>query len=69
MASEPTSPDQKVIDESRRGPHSWWSHLAEWHPMLLTAVVLAMATGLRMTLTPLWGAGYTFITYYPALLS
>lgn len=68
MASEPTSPDQKVIDESRQGPHSWWSHLAEWHPTLLTAVVLAMATGLRMTLTPLWGAGYTFITYYPAIM-
>lgn len=68
MASEPISPDEKMLHESRQGPSSWWSYLAEWNPTLLTAVVLGVATGLRMALTPLWGSGYTFITYYPAIM-
>ncbi len=68
MASEPISPDAQMLNESRQGPLSWWSHFAERHPTLLTAVVLGIATGLRMALTPLWGSGYTFITYYPAIM-
>ncbi len=68
MASEPISPLAKQFDDSHQGPSSWWSYLATWNPTLLTAVALGLATGLRMALTPLWGSGYTFITYYPAIM-
>ncbi len=38
------------------------------HPLLLTAGVLAIATMLRIALTPVFGSGYTFITFYPATM-
>lgn len=68
MASDPPPLASAPPDENQQGLGSWWSRLAEWNPWLLTAVTLAVATGLRMALTPLWGSGYTFITYYPAIM-
>ena len=37
-------------------------------PVLLTGGVLAIAMLLRISLTPLFGSGYTFITFYPATM-
>lgn len=68
MASDPPSSASPPPDEIQQGLRSWWWRLAEWNPWLLTTVTLALATGLRMALTPLWGSGYTFITYYPAIM-
>ncbi len=68
MVSDPPPPVSVPPNESQQGLRSWWSRLAEWNPSLLTVVTLAIATGLRMALTPLWGSGYTFITYYPAIM-
>ena len=68
MASDPLPSDQISPDDSRPRIYSWWSRLAEWNPTLLTVAALALATGLRMALTPLWGSGYTFIAYYPAIM-
>ncbi|HNC81553.1 MAG TPA: PAS domain S-box protein [Nitrospira sp.] len=68
MASDPPPSASSSQDEIQQGGHSWWARLAEWNPSLLTTVTLAVATGLRMALTPLWGSGYTFITYYPAIM-
>lgn len=36
--------------------------------IFLTAGVLAIATLLRVLLTPVFGSGYTFITFYPATM-
>ena len=68
MASDPPSSASPPPDEIQQGSRSWWSRLAESNPSLLTTATLALATGLRMALTPLWGSGYTFITYYPAIM-
>ena len=68
MASDPPSSASPPPDEIHQGLRSWWSRLAEWNPWLLTTVTLALATGLRVALTPVWGSGYTFITYYPAIM-
>lgn len=68
MASDPPPSATAPQNEIPPGSHSWWLRLADWNPFLLTAAALALATGLRMALTPLWGSGYTFITYYPAIM-
>ena len=68
MASDPPPSASSSQDEIQQGVRSWWARLAEWNPSLLTTVTLGVATGLRMALTPLWGSGYTFITYYPAIM-
>ena len=68
MASDPPSSASPPPDEIHPGLRSWWWRLAEWNPWLLTTVTLALATGLRVALTPLWGSSYTFITYYPAIM-
>ena len=68
MASDPPSSASPPPDEIHQGLRSWWWRLAEWNPWLLTTVTLALATGLRVALTPLWGSSYTFITYYPAIM-
>ncbi len=36
--------------------------------MIVTAVAVVLATLVRALLTPLWGSGYAFITYYPAIM-
>jgi|GEM_PF-5081077 len=38
------------------------------HPVYITLAVLAVATVLRMTLTPALGPDYAFITYYPVIM-
>lgn len=68
MASDPPLPDQMPLGETPQGSNSWWFRIAQWNPTLLTAAALALGTGLRMALTPLWGSDYTFITYYPAIM-
>ncbi len=68
MASDPLPSDPMPPNMTPQGSFSWWSRLAESTPTLLTVAALALATGLRMALTPLWGSGYTFITYYPAIM-
>lgn len=68
MASDPSPSATAPSDETKQGMNSWWARFAEWNPSLLTTVTLALATGLRMALTPLWGSGYTFITFYPAIM-
>ena len=68
MASDPPPSVSASPDEIQQGSRSWWTRLAEWNPSLLTTTTLALATGLRMALTPLWGSDYTFITYYPAIM-
>lgn len=47
---------------------SLWDRLAQTNPLLITAGGLTLATLIRAALTPLWGAGYTFITYCPAIM-
>lgn len=66
MASDPSDPIPPNL--TPQGSFSWWSRLAESNPTLLTAAALALATGVRLALTPVWGSGYTFITYYPAIM-
>ncbi len=39
-----------------------------WNSYVWTALALAVATAARAALTPLWGSGYTFITFYPAIM-
>ena len=68
MASDPSPSATTPSDETKQGMNSWWARFAEWNPSLLTTVTLALATGLRVALTPLWGSGYTFITFYPAIM-
>ena len=68
MASDPLPSDPIPPNQAPHGTLTWWSRLAEWNPTLLTVAALAVATGLRMALTPIWGSGYTFITYYPAIM-
>lgn len=38
------------------------------HPFILSGLALMVATLVRAALTPLWGSGYTFISYYPAIM-
>ena len=68
MASDPLPSDSSPLHNSPRGSNSRWSRLAQWNPTLFTAAALALATGLRMALTPVWESAYTFITYYPAIM-
>lgn len=68
MAPDPILPDPIPPCETPPGSNAWWSSLAQRNPIVLTLAVLALATALRMALTPLWGSGYTFITYYPAIM-
>jgi PAS domain S-box-containing protein len=42
--------------------------LAASHPSGLTAAALAVATLIRLAFTPVFGNGYTFITFYPAIM-
>lgn len=68
MASDPILRDPIPSCETSPGSNAWWFSFARRYPIVLTLAVLALATGLRMALTPLWGSGYTFITYYPAIM-
>lgn len=67
MASDPILPDSISSSAASPGGNTWWSRLAQWNPTVLTVAVFALATGLRMALTPLWGSAFAFITYYPAV--
>lgn len=66
--SDPILPDPVATSKATHRSTAPWLSLFQRHAALLTLAVLALATGLRMTLTPLWGSAYTFITYYPAIM-
>ena len=68
MVSDPTLPDPVAPPMAMHRSNAWWLSLPQRHAALVTLAVLALATGLRMTLTPLWGSDYTFITYYPTIM-
>jgi len=51
-----------------RSHRSIFQRSAAIPPALLTAGVLVIATLLRVALTPVFGSGYTFITFYPATM-
>lgn len=51
----------RTADRIRQG-------LARWNSVVLTAAAIVVAAGLRMALTPMFGTGYTFITFYPAII-
>ncbi|ALA59662.1 hypothetical protein NITMOv2_3268 [Nitrospira moscoviensis] len=42
--------------------------LATVNPSMLTGAALPAATLARVALTPVFGSGYTFITFYPAIM-
>lgn len=45
-----------------------WESIARVNPTLVTIGGLALATFLRAAFTPLWGEGFTFITYFPVIM-
>ena len=66
--SDPILPDPVESSQAMHRSTAAWASLFQRYAALLTLAVLALATGLRMTLTPIWGSAYTFITYYPAIM-
>lgn len=38
------------------------------NPYILSGLAVVIATLARAAMTPLWGSGYTFISYYPAIM-
>jgi PAS domain S-box-containing protein len=65
--SDPILPDPVESSQAMHRSTAAWLSLSQRYAALLTLAVLTLATGLRMTLTPIWGSAYTFITYYPAI--
>ncbi|MDK2745394.1 MAG: response regulator [Nitrospira sp.] len=57
-----------MVVPAGRSHRSIFQRAAAIPPALLTAGVLAIATLLRIALTPVFGSGYTFITFYPATM-
>lgn len=49
-------------------PGTFFQRMGHVHPIYVTLAVLGVATILRMTLTPLLGPDYAFITYYPVII-
>lgn len=45
-----------------------WESIARVNPILVTIGGLILATLLRSAFTPLWGDGFTFITYFPIIM-
>jgi PAS domain S-box-containing protein len=45
-----------------------WEGLARVNPTLVTIGGLILATFLRAAFTPLWGEGFTFITFFPIIM-
>ena len=55
------------MDVRPKGARFMWD-LAAWKPAAATVCVLALATVARAALTAVWGSGYAFIAYYPAVM-
>ncbi len=68
MASDPTLTDLSVPEGNPPVSKISWAPFTRLNPLVLATAVLALATGLRLALTSLWGADYIFITYYPAIV-
>lgn len=57
-----------TVSSKSRSIRPFFQKLARVPPAILVSVALAIATLLRMALTPVFGSGYTFITFYPAII-
>lgn len=68
---EPKSTRTANVQTALTGPNRqqhFWESVARVNPTLVTIGGLVLATFLRTVFTPLWGEGFTFITYFPIIM-
>ena len=67
MESKDTGTTKAALTSLSR-QYRLWEGIARINPTLVTVGGLTLATFLRAAFTPLWGEGFTFITYFPVIM-